>query len=258
MAAGVQRDVTGAAAVAPGDPVVRVDGLTRSFGDRQIIRGLDLEIRRGEFVALLGASGCGKSTLLRVLAGLDSEIGGDVQVARRRAVAFQQPRLLPWKKVWRNVVLGTSPKQDREGARAALAEVGLGERIDDWPKTLSGGEAQRAALARALVRDPDLMLLDEPFAALDAHTRLTAQRLVAQLWARHGMAVLIVTHDVDEALLLADRVLFMDQGRITHELAVTEARPRSAASEELQGHRADLLGWLGIGTGVGTDEAGPA
>lgn len=107
-------------------------------------------------MALLGASGCGKSTLLQVLTGLDSEIGGDVQVARRRAVALQQPRLLPWKKVWRNVVLGPSPEQDRDGARAALAEVGLGERIDDWPKTLSGGEAQRAAPARALVRDPDL------------------------------------------------------------------------------------------------------
>jgi sulfonate transport system ATP-binding protein len=225
---------------------VEVRGLTRYFGEHRVIDGLDLDIAPGEFVALLGHSGCGKSTLLRILAGLDLEIGGEVTVPRRRAVAFQSPRLMPWKRVWRNVVLGLPGRPDQRLARKYLDEVGLSAHSKAWPKTLSGGEAQRVSLARALVREPDLLLLDEPFGALDALTRTTAQRLVAGLWVKHHCAVLLVTHDVEESLLLADRVLVMAGGGIAHEVRVDLPRPRDIGSPEFVALRVQLLAWLGV------------
>ncbi|MEU6242524.1 ABC transporter ATP-binding protein [Streptomyces sp. NPDC047024] len=228
--------------------VVRVEGLTRSFDGRAVVDDLALDIAPGEFVALLGRSGCGKSTLLRVLAGLDRDIEGTVLVPRRRAVAFQAPRLMPWKKVWRNVVLGLPGRPERALAERVLEEVGLGHRADAWPKTLSGGEAQRASLARALVREPDLLLLDEPFGALDALTRIKAQRLVGEVWRRRGCAVLLVTHDVEEAVLLADRVLVMDGGRIAHEQRVALDRPRDITDPRFAAIRAGLLERLGVDT----------
>jgi sulfonate transport system ATP-binding protein len=230
------------------DVSVQVRGLHRAFGERAVIDGLDLDIRAGEFVALLGQSGCGKSTLLRVLAGLDTEIGGSVVVSRRRAVAFQAPRLMPWKRVWRNVVLGLPGRPDRALAGRYLDEVGLSAHAGVWPKTLSGGEAQRVSLARALVREPDLLLLDEPFGALDALTRIKAQQLVAELWKRHRCAILLVTHDVEEALLLADRVLVMAGGGIAHQVTVGLPRPRDIGSPEFVRLRAELLASLGVGT----------
>ncbi|MFE7140802.1 ABC transporter ATP-binding protein [Streptomyces sp. NPDC057644] len=232
------------------ETAVRVAGLTRSFDGRAVIDDLDLTLNTGEFTVLLGRSGCGKSTLLRVLAGLDREISGTVLVPRRRAVAFQAPRLMPWKRVWRNVLLGLPGKPERAVAEQALAEVGLAERAGAWPKTLSGGEAQRASLARALVREPDLLLLDEPFGALDALTRIKAQQLVAELWQRRGCAVLLVTHDVDEALLLADRVLVMRDGRIAYDTPVALDRPREVGSPGFTGLRSRLLAELGV-EGVG-------
>lgn len=239
---------TADAAGAPGtaDTAVRVAGLTRSFDGRPVIDGLELTLRTGEFTALLGRSGCGKSTLLRVLAGLDREISGTVLVPKRRAVAFQAPRLMPWKRVWRNVLLGLEGKPDRALAEKALAEVGLSHRAGAWPKTLSGGEAQRASLARALVREPDLLLLDEPFGALDALTRIKAQRLVAELWQRRGCAVLLVTHDVDEALLLADRALVMRDGAIAYDTRVGLDRPRAAGDPQFAALRTRLLTELGV------------
>jgi len=222
-----------------------ITGLRRAFGGRTVIDDLSLSIPSGEFVALLGASGCGKSTLLRILAGLDTDIEGDVTVARRRAVAFQAPRLLPWKRVWRNVVLGV-PKAGRAQADAVLTEVGLGERASAWPVTLSGGEAQRASLARALIRQPDLLLLDEPFGALDALTRLKAQELVGELWRRHAPAVLLVTHDVDEAVRLADRVVVMKNGRIEHDIRIGLDRPRDVGDPGYAPLRGQLLQWLGV------------
>ncbi|MEU1228260.1 ABC transporter ATP-binding protein [Streptomyces sp. NPDC005828] len=236
---------------------VTVQGLTRSFDGRPVVDGLDLTLRAGQFTALLGHSGCGKSTLLRILAGLDREVSGTVLVPRRRAVAFQAPRLMPWKKVWRNVLLGLPGKPDRAVAERALAEVGLGHRSGAWPKTLSGGEAQRASLARALVRDPDLLLLDEPFGALDALTRIKAQRLVAELWRRRGCTVLLVTHDVDEALLLADRALVMRDGVIAYDTAVDLDRPRSPGDPALAALRGRLLNELGVAEAELTSSATP-
>ncbi|MYZ06324.1 ATP-binding cassette domain-containing protein [Streptomyces sp. SID2999] len=233
-------------ATTPVVQAVHVEGLTRAFDGRAVIDDLHVDLAPGEFVALLGRSGCGKSTLLRVLAGLDRDIDGTVLVPRRRAVAFQAPRLMPWKRVWRNVLLGLPGKPERTLAEQALEEVGLGHRVNAWPKTLSGGEAQRVSLARALVREPDLLLLDEPFGALDALTRINAQRLVGELWQRRGCAVLLVTHDVEEAVLLADRVLVMDGGRIAHEQRVGLDRPRELTDPRFAAIRADLLARLGV------------
>jgi sulfonate transport system ATP-binding protein len=225
---------------------VRVRGLTRRFGERKVLKNLDIDIAPGEFVALLGASGCGKSTLLRILADLDREIVGAVEVPVRRAVAFQAPRLMPWKKVWRNVVLGLPGRPNKAKALAALEEVGIGHRADVWPKVLSGGEAQRTSLARALVREPDLLLLDEPFAALDALTRIKAQALVGELWQRRHCAVLLVTHDVEEAVLLADRVVVMKDGVIAHEEQIDLPRPRDVTDPVFGQIRGNLLEWLGV------------
>ena len=157
-------------------------------------------------MALIGRSGSGKSTLLRALAGLDQEVTGELAVDGTVAIAFQEPRLVPWKRVSDNVCLGLRTADPHASAADALAEVGLTDRARAWPLTLSGGEAQRASLARALVREPSLLLLDEPFSALDALTTISMHRLVLSLWENHRPAVLLVTHDVDEALSLADRV----------------------------------------------------
>ncbi len=223
---------------------VEIRGLHRSFGDHIVLNGLDLAIRPGEFVALLGRSGSGKSTLLRTLAGLDPAPPGVMRVPAARAVVFQEPRLLPWKRVWRNVTLGLRTPDARRRAEAALAEVGLSHRLTAWPLTLSGGEAQRAALARALVREPQLLLLDEPFAALDALTRMRMQALVDALWRAHLPAVLLVTHDVEEALNLADRALVLEHGRIVLDLEINAPRPRCLDDAQLQDCRQRLLAAL--------------
>ncbi|EJL34480.1 ABC transporter ATP-binding protein [Novosphingobium sp. AP12] len=226
------------------EAVVRLRDFTRSFGANTIISGLDLEIAAGEFVVLLGRSGSGKTTLLRTLAGLDEVTGQDVTVPQSRAVVFQDARLLPWKKVWRNVALGLKKRLARAAAEDALQEVGLGHRLEAWPLTLSGGEAQRVALARALVREPQLLLLDEPFAALDALTRLRMHELVLSLWRRHRPAVMMVTHDVDEAIALADRVILLDHGRIVAQERITAGRgpERAGVAAGLRQRLLDALG----------------
>jgi sulfonate transport system ATP-binding protein len=224
---------------------VEVRGLRRTHGERVVLRDVDLRLAPGEFVALLGRSGSGKSTLLRALAGLDPvEPGGSVEVPATVAAAFQEPRLLPWEPVWRNVVLGLDGDATRDRALRALREVGLEDRADAWPLTLSGGEAQRVSLSRALVRAPQLLLLDEPFGALDALTRLAMHDLVRALHEEHRPAVLLVTHDVAEAVALADRVLVLDAGRLTAERAVPRDAVRgTAAALALE---RDLLGLLGV------------
>ncbi|MFT8473485.1 ABC transporter ATP-binding protein [Acetobacter persici] len=227
-------------------PAVSVRNLSRRFGSGlPVLDKLNLDIAQGEFVALLGRSGSGKSTLLRALSGLDPVREGQISCPQESAVVFQESRLLPWKKVWRNVMLGKDAAT-RSDARTVLEEVGLGHRTDAWPLTLSGGEAQRAALARALIREPKFLMLDEPFAALDALTRLHMQNLVSALWQRHKSAVLLVTHDVDEALLLADRAVVLENGRIRAEVPIALPHPRRHYDPDFVLLRSTLLKHLGV------------
>ncbi|MGX1566307.1 ABC transporter ATP-binding protein [Streptomyces sp. NPDC055506] len=227
---------------------VRIGNLVRSFGERRILDGLDLTVAPGEFVALLGRSGSGKSTLLRALARLDHDVAGSGELAapERLSVVFQDARLLPWKRVLDNVVLGLGGPDAEQRGRAALAEVGLEGRERAWPVELSGGEQQRVSLARSLVRDPELLLADEPFGALDALTRIRMHVLLRRLCERHRPAVLLVTHDVDEAIVLADRVVVLDQGRIAADLPVELPEPRRHGSAEYAALRDRLLAQLGV------------
>jgi sulfonate transport system ATP-binding protein len=226
--------------------LVDIRQLRRSFGGPAVLDAIDLKIAPGEFVALLGRSGSGKSTLLRVLSGLDTAPAQKLVIPHRRSVVFQEPRLLPWKTVIENTVLGVRRPNADALARQALADVGLSHRLDAWPLTLSGGEAQRAALARALVREPELLLLDEPFAALDALTRLKMHGMVFDLWRKHHPAVLLVTHDVWEAVALADRILVLDSGRFIREIRVDIDHPRRRGDPQTADIEAELLKELGV------------
>jgi sulfonate transport system ATP-binding protein len=229
------------------DAVVTARDIRKKFGDNVVIDGLHLNIRAGEFVAMLGRSGSGKSTFLRALGALDGDFDGELRVPERRAIVFQEPRLLPWQKVLTNVIVGLrATSAVREQARLALDEVNLANKAKVWPRTLSGGEAQRVALARALVREPELLLLDEPFGALDALTRIKMHALLLALCRRHKPAVLLVTHDVDEAILLADRVIVLTDGAISLDVEVTVPAPRLRDSHEFATLRRRLLAELGV------------
>ena len=222
------------------------------YGEHHVLTDVSVKVGRGEIVALIGRSGSGKSTVLRVFAGLSKDHSGDRTVTGAPALAFQEPRLFPWRDVRTNVVYGLNRirlRSDESWARTdrALADVGLADRADVWPSTLSGGQAQRVSLARALVAEPQLLLLDEPFGALDALTRLTMRGLLLDLWREHGFGVLLVTHDVDEAVALADRVLVLEDGRIVHALTIDDPRPPAgAATADTERYRAELLDKLGV------------
>ncbi|BDY32052.1 Aliphatic sulfonates import ATP-binding protein SsuB [Mycolicibacterium mageritense] len=229
------------------DAVVIAKGVRKRFGTNVVLDDLDLEIRAGEFVALLGRSGSGKSTFLRALGALDGDVDGHLRVPERRAIVFQDPRLLPWQRVLANVTIGLpATRAVQQGALAALAEVNLADKAKVWPRTLSGGEAQRVALARALVREPQLLLLDEPFGALDALTRIKMHGLLLDLYRRHVPAVLLVTHDVDEAIALADRVIVLTDGVISLDVEVALAKPRARDGHEFVALRRRLLAELGV------------
>ena len=212
---------------------VQAENVAKGFGQRGVLRGLDLTIGAGEFVAIVGRSGCGKSTLLRLLAGLETPEHGRLRVGEQAPRAgngavrmmFQDARLLPWKRVIDNVALGL-PSERRGEAAWALAEVGLAERAGEWPAVLSGGQRQRVALARALVTRPRLLLLDEPLGALDALTRIEMQGLIERVWREHGFTALLVTHDVEEAVAVADRVVVVAGGRVDLDVRVALGRPR--------------------------------
>lgn len=228
--------------------VVRVRNLERHFTRKGVLNGVDLDIAKGEFVALLGRSGSGKSTFLRALAGLDHEARGSgvIEVPEDLAVVFQDARLLPWKNIMDNVVFGLDGSDAAARAQHALEEVELSGRSTSWPHELSGGEQQRVALARALVRKPRLLLADEPFGALDALTKIRMHTLLRRLSVIHRPAVLLVTHDVEEAIALADRVIVLDHGKVMHEERIVlpdDEDARAIRSLEL---RKKLLCYLGV------------
>ncbi|MEP9351927.1 ATP-binding cassette domain-containing protein [Xanthobacter sp. KR7-225] len=218
-------------------------GLRKAFGPKTVLHGLDLHVPAGQFVAVIGKSGCGKSTLLRLLTGLDVPTGGTLEIAstERRAditrVMFQEPRLLPWARVAANVAVGLSHvrdgKEKRGKAHALLAQVGLADRAGEWPAVLSGGQRQRVALARALASRPRILALDEPLGALDALTRIEMQLLLERIWLKQGFTAVLVTHDVAEAVALADRVVLIEEGRIALDVEVQLERPRRRGSPEL-------------------------
>ncbi len=242
MTALTDETIAGTGSEAP----IRLRGVSRSWGDVVGLSGIDLDIHAGERVSVIGRSGSGKTTLLRALAGLDDGVTGELRGARRPAVVFQDPRLLPWRSAVANVALGLRGEAPHQRAAAMLAEVGLEGREDAWPRQLSGGQRQRVALARALVRDPDLLLLDEPFSALDALTRISAHTLVIDLWRRHRPTLLLVTHDVEEALLLTDRVLLLEDGCLVHDERLDPDQTRRRDDPELVSRRAALLARLGV------------
>ncbi len=232
---------------------ITLQGLSKQFGDRTVLHDIDLHIPAGEFVAIVGRSGCGKSTLLRLLAGLETPTQAPADPAPVRfdgqaqaglnpdtRIMFQDARLLPWKRVLDNVALGLPPTRHAH-ARDVLAHVGLAERAREWPAVLSGGQRQRVALARALVHQPRLLLLDEPLGALDALTRIEMQQLIETLWQEDGFTAVLVTHDVSEAIALADRVLLIEDGAITLDQRIELPRPRARGSAAFAAYEARVL-----------------
>ena len=240
-----------------GGVALRLRGLAKDFGGPPVLQALDLEIPAGQFLAVVGRSGCGKSTLLRILAGLETPSAGEAVLADEAGAVparnaarlmFQEPRLLPWASGRANVEVGLGGRLPAElrhaRAEQALAEVGLAGRGEEWPAVLSGGQKQRVALARALVSGPRLLALDEPLGALDALTRIEMQALVEQVWRREGFTALLVTHDVAEAVALADRIVVLEAGRVALDVAVEVPRPRrhgDAALAAIEGRILDHL-----------------
>ena len=255
---------------------VRLVGVGRSFpgrtpqdAPRRVLRDINLDVAGGEIVALLGPSGCGKSTLLRQISGLDTPDAGTIDldgtalagIDQRCAVAFQEPRLLPWRTIERNVALGlpqgTPSNSGRERVAHLLELVQLADAAHLRPRQVSGGMAQRASLARALARDPGVLVLDEPFGALDALTRLTMQDLLLDIHAAEPATIVLVTHDVEEALYLADRVILLGDdpeaapgsGAVIRSVVpVPGGRPRDRGDAALALLRAELLEGLGVST----------
>ena len=232
------------AALVPGGSALVADRLVRQFGERVVLDELSVSIPAGQFVAVVGRSGCGKSTFLRLAAGLDRPSRGGISLEGAGSddvrVMFQDARLLPWRSVLDNVALGLPPSRLVE-AQAALAEVGLADRAHQWPSILSGGQRQRVALARALVHRPRLLLLDEPLGALDALTRIDMQKLIERVWRDHQFTVLLVTHDVAEAITLADRVLLIEQGKIGLDIDIALPRPRQRGTTRFAEYEAAIL-----------------
>lgn len=236
-----------------GPVAIRLRGVEKRFGDNHVLRGIDLDVPAGQFLAIVGKSGCGKSTLLRLMVGLDEQSAGSLgfgdtdghPASPNARIVFQEPRLLPWASVLDNVVVGlgegVDPSTARREALAALEEVQLPEKAAQWPSRLSGGQRQRVALARALVSRPGLLVLDEPLGALDALTRITMQQLISRVWRELGFTAVLVTHDVSEAVNLADRVIVLDEGRIALDLEVRAEHPRHHGDPALGALERQLL-----------------
>jgi sulfonate transport system ATP-binding protein len=227
-----------------------IRGLRKSFGDNEVLRGIDLHIPAGQFVAIVGQSGCGKSTLLRLIAGLETATAGTISFGEEVCAAdirvmFQEPRLLPWARVLGNVEVGLGRERNSSDAQSravrALDEVGLGDKRGQWPATLSGGQKQRVALARALVSNPRVLAFDEPLGALDALTRISMQQLLERVWRDQSFTAILVTHDVAEAVALADRVLVIEDGQIAHDVDIGIPRPRRRGSADLAALEGSIL-----------------
>jgi len=208
---------------------IELKNVGKRFGANEVLRNIDLSIPKGSFTAIVGKSGCGKSTLLRVIAGLEEVTGGSLAYTGAEAkksnirIMFQDDRLLPWKNILKNIAIGGVNKADAE---AALEKVGLRDKKGDWPDELSGGQKQRVALARALASSPDVLLFDEPLGALDALTRMDMQHLMEGLWQEQNFTSVLVTHDVSEAVHLADRVIVLDEGGVKLDQEIDLERPR--------------------------------
>ena len=219
---------------------IEINNVSKRFGDKEVLKNIQLSIEKGEFIAIIGKSGSGKSTLLRLVAGLETLTSGELlfngvdanQSTANITMMYQDSRLLPWKKVMDNVGLGLDGKW-KEKAEEVLDAVGLLSFKDQWPSTLSGGQKQRVALARALIHEPSLLMLDEPLSALDAFTRLEMQNLIESIWQRLGFTALLVTHDVREAIRLADRIILIQDGHISMDIRVDAKRPRQFTDNKL-------------------------
>lgn len=246
-----------------GGSSVSIRGLHKAFGGIPVLRGIDLEIPAGQFVAIVGRSGCGKSTLLRLLAGLETPDAGTItlddgaEAKDALRIMFQEPRLLPWARVLSNVEVGLGAERRQRNARAradaALKAVGLEEKRGQWPSILSGGQKQRVALARALVSHPRVLAFDEPLGALDALTRISMQRLLSRVWWEQGFTAILVTHDVSEAVVLADRIILIEDGRVALDFETNLRRPRDRGSVEVATLEGRILDHLFRGARDGDD-----
>lgn len=214
--------------------LLKLSNLTKVFGGKEVLRNIDLEVKNGEFIAVVGRSGCGKSTLLRMIAGLETVSSGGLTVNgqelngrnQRAKIMFQDGRLLPWKNVYDNIGLGLKHNSQKEKIPLLLEQVGLSDRAQAWPSELSGGQQQRVALARALIHEPEILLLDEPLGALDAFTRIEMHQLIESLWREKNLTAILVTHDVEEAVALANRIILIEEGEIVMDLPVGLPYPR--------------------------------
>lgn len=228
--------------------VLSINDVYKRFGSKGVLQGIHLDINAGDFVAIVGKSGSGKTTLLRLISGLDTPDNGEIRLAdqplqgrnNQIRIMFQDSRLLPWRSVLENVALGLNRDWQAE-AIEALEHVGLSTRLHEWPNLLSGGERQRVALARALVTRPPLLLLDEPLGALDALTRIEMQRLIERIWLEEGFTAVLITHDVEEAIALSDRVVLLEHGKIALDLKVDLRRPRSRGSADFAALKERIL-----------------
>jgi sulfonate transport system ATP-binding protein len=215
------------------ETILELSSVQKSFGHHQVLKNIELKVNKGDFIAIVGKSGCGKSTLLRIIAGLESPSTGVLFVNGKALnernllakIMFQDGRLLPWKTVQQNIGLGLK-KGSQVKINTLLDQVGLLERANDWPSVLSGGQKQRVALARALVHEPELLLLDEPLGALDALTRIEMHQLIEDLWKEKEFTAILVTHDVEEAVALANRVIIIEDGQIVMHQTVSLSYPR--------------------------------
>lgn len=260
-----------------GVPIVAFKGVSTSFGKEKVLSDINFSIAPGEFACVVGPSGCGKSTILRIIGNLLPEYTGEVRVGnakpadawRRLGYVFQSPRLVPWRVAWRNVKLGMELRRGRsvpraeldQRAKAALELVGLGNDMEKFPSVMSGGERQRVSIARALAVDPDVILMDEPLSAVDAYTKLRLRDELIRIWRETGKTILLVTHDVDEAIYLADRIIVLSAKptRVIGNYVLRSDRPRDPDNDQaLRDLKRTILTSLGAPPGAADPAPGVA